>query len=295
MIDLQLPEPLLHPGAWPTQSHDLLVSIAHVVMGGPIDALWARAEKLQKTLSIAIPANFWTSAVMREPSLKVLVQSRFESLKMPAALISREVLSRAEQDSWKKLWLDIKQTHKLTFEVQKTLREVTLVDWSREVFPESFRDAGEIVWRREFQSYQNEIAAGFVSIDQLRFWPGFLRLKKLSFANTAAAEWSYAQALFSPQDDRQSAGPVALLNQTLQIFESEKTLNAIWRVDGQIKKRKLAWDEAAAIDELRESPRMTCLQLEAELQANSYPFKDVPDFGATLARLTDDGLILRRS
>lgn len=290
-FDLQLPRPLLDPSVWLARAtKNPILSAAHFSMGGPIDQLWdlgARAGRLR----MAVPVHFWSVCAGAEPSLGAVARVHLESLSVPIEILGRGVISDSEKEAW------LSAAHSsapLSFKVESNLREITPLDWSREVFPEGFRVAGEIVWRREFQAYEKEMAATFVSMDQLRFWPGYVKAKKLSFATLVASEWAHASALFSPQNDQQGAGEVALLNPTLQVSEGVEALTAVWRIDGKIKKRPLNWQEATVIDELRETPRIAFTQLETELAAKPLPFKESPDFKKILIALTTEGVILKR-
>lgn len=279
MIDVQLPRPLMEPSAWPKAG---LVSIAQCPMGGPIDELWRRSAASGR-LSIAVPDGFWGDVSSAQPSLAVVARERLRTLSCETEIVSRAPLSAFETTAWSEI-------AKCSFRVDRELVSPTLADWADETFPQARLEAGDLAWRRELQNYEREVGEGFISLDRLRFWPGFLKVKKQSFALTAANEWARAQALFSPQDDRQGRGPIGLLNPTLQIVDDR----AIWRVDGHLKTMTLKWQDAAAIDELRETPRLDLEQIKKELAAKRFPFAGSTDFARLIDELAAGGVILRR-
>jgi len=278
MIDLQLPRPLMTPSLWPRGEG--VGSIFHLAYGGPFSAL--------RTRSFAVPEHFW----LREatPSLESVIRAAFSN-RGDVEIVTRTPLEKAERTEWEKAGAK-------RFRVDPALRAPSLADWSREIFPLSFSEAGEVHWLRELRDYELQLGSVTPSLDALRFWPAFLRTRKVHFATTAAREWADAQALFSPQDDSRGEGPFALLNPTLQIVTDKKEMHAIWRIEGALSSRLVSWEQAAVLDEMRETPRLPLVQLVSEMESRKFSFGKLENhvpFGAVIKQMIHDGLILLRN
>ncbi len=278
MIDLQLPRPLMNPVMWPRG--EALSSIFHLAYGGPFSSRRARA--------FVVPEHFWLRDAA--PSLISVIRAAFEKLNAEAGgieIVSRVALDRAEKDEWTRAGA----SH---FRVDSSLRAPSLADWSREVFPLSVTEAGEVHWLRELRDYETQLGSVAPSLDALRFWPAFLRTRRVHFADTAAREWANAQALFSPQDDSRGAGTQALLNPTLQVVMDRKEMHAVWRIEGALSSRLLGWEQAAVLDEMRETPRVSLQHLIAELSSRKFSFTDHEPFAAVIERMIQAGMVLLR-
>jgi hypothetical protein len=239
-----------------------------------------------------VPETFWIREGADEPSLvAVLRDTRVDGSEM----VSRMPLAPAEQAEWRKLGA-------VSFRVDPRLKVPTLLEWSREVFPRAHSAAGEVNWLREMREYETQLGEGTPSLDRLRFWPAFLRSRKLSFADTASVEWARVQALFSPQNDSRGTGSLALMNPTLQVATEDDSgiggaskMLALWRVDGFFFEREMSWQHAAVIDELRETPRVPRSQLVAELSSRTFSLSEQTPFETIVTQMIQDGLILLRS
>ncbi len=275
MIDLQLPRPLLVPPKWP--AGDAMMSIFSLQWGGAFAA--------RRCTSFVAPDNFWAHEA--EPSFVAVLNALPKSSDLE--IISRVALSASEQDQWR-------QVGAKRFKVEAALRLPSLLEWSREVFPRAFAEAGEMAWLRELREYEAQLPMQTPSLSALRFLPAFLRSRKNAVAEVAGVEWARVQALFSPQDDRRSSGDIVYLNPTLQVIETRSGLHGIWRADGELSEAFLAWQEAAVIDELRETPRLPRAALLGELDSRSYSLPPTQStFDAVIADLVGRGLLLMRS
>lgn len=235
---------------------------------------------------ILVPSDFWSGLVTKEPSWMELLEAYLRD--RATEVVSSMPLPASERDAW--LGFAKPLSIELSFVTDTAAKAPTLLEVSKRIFPRALEAAGELVWRRELEAYMVQIDSDFVSLQELRFWPGFLRSRKHEFAALAHAEWTRSQVLNSPQDDSRGKGPVALLNPTLDVAGDQ----AYWRVDGEFFEKKISWSEAAVIDELRETPRVLLEQLSYEVSRKPLPFKDRPDFAEVINGLTRDGLILRR-
>ena len=273
MIDLQLPKPLLDPTLWP--KGDAIFSIYHLRYGGPFAS--------RRAYAFMVPSHFWLH--MQEPSLIAVIEEAFKS--GGVEIISRMALDKSEQSEWRKVGAT-------SFSVNSSLEIPTLLEWSREVFPQAYLEAGELHWIKELRDYESQLGPEAPSLDQLRFWPAFLRSRKMFFNETAAREWAWAQVLFSPQDDSRGFGASALLNPTMQITTEDRRMRAVWRVDGTITSREVTWEQAAVLDELRETSRTPVARLLRELGARRFPLEASAPFSEVIEQMTRDGLILLR-
>lgn len=269
--------------------------IATLAMSGPMER--SRQERLQSgnLLSISVPRDFFSKVIESEPSWSPLIETVLKASMSSRTDTKLEIVCQCsldlfERNKWEELVHRAELGSRFEFKADASLKPPSLYDWSVEVFPKSFLKIGELVWRRELEDYQTQLAPTFASMNALRFWPGHLRRKANDTAALANYELSFAEATFSPQDDRQGSGPNALLNPTLQI---SNTL-AIWRLDSEVYERDIHWQEAAVIDELRENPRVSFASLESELESHAFPFNDRSAFQPVIERLVNDGLILRR-
>ena len=243
IVDLQIPRPLLDPEKWQRQSNEKnespLVWISSLAMGSPMAQLQSDVLASGADLLISIPTDFFSSVIRSEPSWSPLIETQLKSLisEVPHGKIetvSSEALSSTERAEWNDLITRSGLTANIRISALDGLRLPTLFDWSREVFPRTFLKLGELVWRKELRDYESQLAPTFASITQLRFWPGHLRQKNVDGAELANRELCFAEVLFSPQADRQGAGPNALLNPTLQVADAL----AIWRFNSQMQDRK---------------------------------------------------------
>jgi hypothetical protein len=274
MIDLQLPHPLLEPKLWPTG--EAMMSIFSLGLGG---AFIARRGK-----TFVVPETFWSLEAVSEPSLVAILRDLRGS---DLEIVSRIELSSEEQEAWRVAGAS-------RFRVDVDLHTPSLHEWSREVFPQAFIEAGEMTWMRELREYEMQLGGGVASLDRLRFWPAFLRSRKMVFASAAAVEWAKAQALFSPQDDTRGEGTFALMNPTLQVVTAQDRMLAFWRADGELHSHELDWQQAAIIDELRETPRLPRAALLQELSSREFTLKKRAPFDTVVADLIQDGVILLR-
>jgi hypothetical protein len=309
MLDMQLPRPLLDPSLWLSRTgrtdlikyEEILIGMDHLRYGGAFARL--RKPSSAKRIRFSVPENFWSQISPKEQSLVALLQNEFQSLKadpksgieIEFEIVSRRSLSGSELSEWKNLATRTGRT--VHFKTWPDLTMPSLLDWSKEIFPETFAKAVEINWHRDLKEYEAQLKPSSPTMDALRFWPGFLMAKKQGLAELAGVEWARAQALFSPQDDTQeAAGETALLNPTLQIVTAplKESLIAIWRVDDALASREITWEEAAIIDELRESPRTGLLQLKDEITAKRFPLKTKANFQSVIDLMIQAGLILRR-
>lgn len=306
MLDLQLPRPLRKPDLWPTPGlaiHfegdqgecGLLLSLSHFRYGGAFAKL-----RTGPLLAIAVQDNFWQGQALATPSFIPLLQTEFEKAGATIELVSRAPLDSEERMKWSEL--GNKAQTKLEFKTWPQLREPTLLEWSKELFPESFVALGELLWLHKLKKYDMQMMPSGsapipASIDTFRFWPGFLRTKKSEIADLAAFEWATAEALFSPQDETQmSSGDTVILNPTLQVVTDPKSsdLVAIWRLGHQLKNQQVTWQEAAVIDELRENPRLALQRLHSEISSKQFSLKATQNFNNVIDDMLTQGVILRR-
>lgn len=274
MIDLQLPHPLLEPTRWP--AGEAMMSIFSLRLGG--------AFATRRGHTFVVPETFWSREAMDEPSLVAVLHDLRRS---DLEIVSQVELAREEQEAWRKAGAS-------RFRVEPALSAPSLYEWSREVFPQAFIEAGEVMWMRELRDYEKQLDGGVPSMDRLRFWPAFLRSRKMAFAGTAAAEWAKAQALFSPQDDARGEGAFALMNPTLQVVTAQDRMLAFWRADGEFHSRDLNWQQAAIIDELRETPRLPRAILAQEMSSREFALEKRVPFDTVIVQLIQDGVILLR-
>jgi hypothetical protein len=240
VLDLQLPRPLLNPGQWPTGGVTLL-ALSHLKYGGPLSE-----RRRNSRIAFAIPDLFWSVDILNETSFIPVLQTEFEKCPGGLELVSKAELNARERGEW--LELAMKANCPLRFVSQPDLKTPTLLDWSKEIFPKSSQEAGDVQWFGELREYEMQlgISKTTASMDSLRFWPGFLKNRKLHFASVVATEWALAQALFSPQDDSQGFGETAVLNPTLEIVtdmrESQPAALGFWRVDGTLNSHTIEWE-----------------------------------------------------
>lgn len=271
MIDLQLPQPLLEPGRWlfPTEGEPTLFGLDVFQYGGPLAARLRDAIELGSRVLFAAPLDFWAGG--RDLAFPEDI-SRF-------TIVTPAELAPGEREVWLKFARD--EIAEVAFAVDRALVLPNVHDWSKAVFPQTSRTMNELEWRRRVTDYVSQVRGS--GLDLFRYFAGYLRTE------IAALEWARVSALYSPQNTAARGSEAFVVNPSLSIVGAR----AVWRAGGlRLCERDLAWQDGAAIDELRDHVRLTRDQLVTALTSRGFPLRVVRPFGDVVDGLISEGILL---
>jgi hypothetical protein len=176
-------------------------------------------------------------------------------------------------------------------------------DWAAALYPKLLLEMSVPTLASRLLAYWDEYpTAVWAPWQGLAYFAGFIRLDQsvrnsAKLAELAALDWATYQALFSPHDELSEElklkESTLLVNPAAQIvaFSKQNQMRAFVR-DGRknwlLQQSALQWQDAAAIDELQENPRITTEHFLATMNG-----KFQSDFEPALNRMIKLRLILR--
>jgi hypothetical protein len=281
--DFRLPQPLLEPDSWPHPKEPgswiLPLDFASEI-GGPLQAYFLSIMFSCEFIWSLNPDLFDTEnsvecEIRRSAAKAWLTRSRATGFLVKDESAWKRMLSifPDELDSSAKIgervWLEETHADRLT-------RPQNHMAWSEAIFPAARAQAAS--WENLVKAYWKALAprAGATPWSAFGFFAGYLRRSgQESLADVVNLEWSRFAVLYSPQDEFFELSSLEpghlLLNPTLSVLQrqadGEEWLEALVRRGRSLSSEKLDWREAALIDELRESPRITAKELLAHVRA----------------------------
>ena len=246
-IDLRLPRPLARPELWPAlNSRDekaLLDLRAACLSGGALRVYFRQALESGRVS--------WLNATVEA----------IGSLKP-----SEQMVIRASSKEWlEHVNSEILNTDRLSHVSRLHM------DWARECFPTLSREVGELTLRRWVQDYEKSLGHEISWYEDLGFFAKFIaKFSGQDQSEKADLEYSRVQVLFSPQEDvgedAGGRGSKVRLSNTLVVLQNSRQMTALWRRGQQCAEHVLNWQEALAIDEVKDDGEIELTRLVAILE-----------------------------